>query len=63
MDNDAMRLAVQGFYAEIWNRCDKSKIPSLLHTDFTFRGSLGQTQSGHEGFASYVHFVRAAKLS
>jgi predicted ester cyclase len=60
MDADTMRLAVQSFYAEIWNQHDKSKIPSLLHTDFTFRGSLGQTQSGHEGFASYVDFVHAA---
>lgn len=55
-----MRATVQSFYADIWNRHDKSKIPDLLHEDFTFRGSLGQTRSGHDGFASYVDFVHAA---
>lgn len=33
--------------------------PVRPSADFTFRGSLGQTQSGHEGFASYVDFVHA----
>ncbi|MGH7772861.1 MAG: ester cyclase [Candidatus Binatia bacterium] len=55
-----MRAAVQSFYVDIWNRHDKSKIPLLLHSDFTFRGSLGQTRTGHDGFASYVDFVHAA---
>jgi steroid delta-isomerase-like uncharacterized protein len=51
---------VRCFYEEIWNRGNKAKIPELLHEDFIFRGSLGQTKRGHNGFAEYVEFVRDA---
>lgn len=51
---------VRRFYEEIWNRGNKAKIPELLHESFTFRGSLGQTRRGHDGFAEYVEFVRDA---
>lgn len=57
---DPIRAAVESFYADVWNRRDKSKIPMLLCPDFTFRGSLGQTRSGHDGFADYVDFIHAA---
>ena len=50
-------LVVESFYADIWNRHDKSAIPRLLCADFTFRGSLGPSKVGHEEFASYVDFV------
>ena len=52
-----MRVVIESFYADIWNRRDKSKIATLLRPDFTFRGSLGQTKVGHDGFASYLDFV------
>jgi steroid delta-isomerase-like uncharacterized protein len=54
------RAIMQAFYEEIWNKHDKSQIPALLHEDFAFRGSLGQEQHGHAGFAAYVDFVHAA---
>ena len=54
-----MRTVVESFYADIWNRRDRSKIPALLCADFTFRGSLGQVNSGHSGFASYLDFVHS----
>jgi predicted ester cyclase len=60
MGTDHIREVVESFYAEVWNRRDKSKIPALLRTDFTFRGSLGQTKTGHDGFASYLDFVHAS---
>lgn len=60
MDASHIRRVVESFYADIWNRHDKSGIPALLREDFTFRGSLGQVKTGHEGFASYVDFVHAA---
>ncbi len=55
-----IRSVVEHFYSDIWNQHDKSKIPVLLHNDFTFRGSLGQTKVGHVGFASYVDWVHSA---
>ena len=57
MSANYIRAVVEGFYAKIWNRHDKSKILELPRVDFTFRGSLGQAKTGHEGFGSYVDFV------
>ena len=48
---------VRVFYKELWDHADKSLIPNILHTDFTFRGSLGPTLVGHEQFAGYVDLV------
>jgi predicted ester cyclase len=59
MSSDETRAVVQRFYADIWNRQDKSAIPALLCHDFTFRGSLGDVKSGHSGFLSYLEHVHA----
>ena len=48
---------VRIFYKELWDHADKSLIPSLFHDDFTFRGSLGPTLVGYDGFADYVDLV------
>jgi predicted ester cyclase len=50
---------VRIFYKVLWDHADKSLIPSLFHSDFTFRGSLGPTLVGHDGFAGYVDQVTA----
>ena len=55
-----IREVVHSFYADIWNRHDKSKIPLLLSDDCTFRGSLGPTKKGHDGFASYLDCIHHA---
>jgi predicted ester cyclase len=60
MNANHIRTVVESFYADIWNRHDKSTISMLLCADFTFRGSLGQLRNGHSGFASYVDFVHQA---
>ena len=51
---------VRRFYAVLWNAHDKQAIPSVLHEDVTFRGSLGQEKRGHDGFAEYVDMVHHA---
>ena len=51
---------VESFYADIWNRHDKSAIPKLPCAYFTFRGSPGPSNVGHDEFARYVDFVHAA---
>ena len=58
--NERVAQLVERFYADIWNRHDKSAIPELLCVDFTFRGSLGPSKVGHDEFASYVDFVHDA---
>lgn len=60
MDSSHIRPVVESFYADIWDRHDKSKIPCLLCDSFTFRGSLGQARVGHDDFWSYVDFIHAA---
>ena len=54
------RDLIERYYHDLWNRFDKRLIPELLTDDFQFRGSLGQTKSGHAEFGEYVDFVRAA---
>ena len=51
---------VNRFYAEIWNEGNLNAIPEICHEEITFRGSLGDTKHGHEGFAEYVTNVRRA---
>lgn len=51
---------VKRFYRVLWDAHDKDQIPSVLHADFTFRGSLGQEKRGHAGFAEYVDKVHEA---
>ncbi len=51
---------VRKFYEVIWENHDQDAIPTVLHEDFTFRGSLGQEKRGHDGFAEYVDMVHKA---
>lgn len=57
MNDSASKTVFQKFYADVWNKHDKSFIPSLLRSDFTFRSSLGPSKTGHAEFAGYVDFV------
>ena len=56
MYKDKIRI----FYEVLWDNNDKVAIPTLLHQNFTFRGSLGQEKHGHDGFAEYVDMVHKA---
>lgn len=51
---------VRRFYEVLWDAHDKDAIPTVLHEDFTFRGSLGQEKRGHGGFADYVDMKKNA---
>ena len=51
---------VRKFYEVLWDTHDKNAIPSVLHKNFTFRGSLGQEKRGHAGFAEHVDMVHKA---
>ena len=57
MDPSSVKSVVRRFYADVWNKHDKSAIPALLQPDVTFRGSLGQRKTGHAGLAEYVDSV------
>jgi predicted ester cyclase len=48
---------VRRFYKDMWDHADVGLIPELLHSDFTFRGSLGPVLVGHSQFEDYVRWV------
>lgn len=54
------KSTVRLFYDEMWNKSDKSLIPEIFHSDFSFRGSLGPVLLGQAQFADYVDHVCAA---
>jgi steroid delta-isomerase-like uncharacterized protein len=51
---------VRRFYEVLWDAHDREAMPSILHENFTFRGSLGQEKRGHDGFVEYVDMVHRA---
>lgn len=51
---------VHRLYEAIRNQTDKEVIPSLIHPDVRFRGSLGEVQRGLDKFSGYLDFVREA---
>jgi steroid delta-isomerase-like uncharacterized protein len=55
-----VKRQVRKFYEVLWNARDKDAIPTVLHENVTFRGSLGQEKRGHEGFSQYVDMVHTA---
>jgi steroid delta-isomerase-like uncharacterized protein len=50
---------VRAFYDDLWNRWDDSLVPELLSADFAFRGSLGISTVGHDGWRLYRDTVRS----
>jgi predicted ester cyclase len=54
------KAMVRAFYKDLWDRADKSLIPTIFHEGFTFRGSLGPVLVGYDPFAGYVDQVTAA---
>ncbi len=54
------KIQVRKFYEVLWDANNKDEIASVLHENFTFRGSLGQEKKGHDGFSSYVDMVHNA---
>ena len=51
---------VKRFYTDLWEAGDVTKAPEILHQDLRFRGSLGETKTGIDGYLDYLHSVRTA---
>jgi predicted ester cyclase len=54
------RTLVERFYFEVWNQDSEAVAREILHTDFSFRGSLGPEKRGPEGFIEYLREVHTA---
>ena len=48
------------FYGSIWGNKNKYLVNLILHKDLNFKGSLGITKSGHDGFISYLDSIHKA---
>ena len=54
------KLLVRRYYEEMWNRWDFALADGLVAEGVAFRGSLGQSVEGRDGFKEYVRAVRRA---
>lgn len=50
---------IERFYRDLWNRWDDSAVDEVLAPTFRFRGSLGQTVEGRDGWRRYRDMIRA----
>ena len=57
---DENKNLIRRYYAGLWNRWDDAVVDEIIAPDIEFRGSLGITVRGRDGFRGYVARVRAA---
>jgi steroid delta-isomerase-like uncharacterized protein len=50
---------VRSFYDELWNRWDDTLVDDVLSPDFAFRGSLGTSTVGRDGWRTYRDTIRS----
>jgi predicted ester cyclase len=50
---------VHRFYDDLWNRWDDELVPAVLAPTFEFRGSLGTSTVGLDGWRGYRDAIRA----
>jgi steroid delta-isomerase-like uncharacterized protein len=50
---------VRSFYDDLWNCWDDALVDRVLSPDFEFRGSLGTSTVGHDGWRTYRDSIRA----
>ena len=58
MDAAACRDVVHRYYEELWNQWRLELVDEMLAEDVHFRGSLGTTVEGREGFRGYLLGMR-----
>ena len=57
---DENKNLIHRYYADLWNRWDDAVVDEIIAPNIQFRGSLGVTVSGRDGFRGYLAQVRAA---
>jgi len=60
MTTEKHKALVRRYYDDLWNRWDLALADEIVAEDISFRGSLGVTLRGREGFKRYVETVRSA---
>lgn len=49
---------IESFYRDLWNRWDDLAVDEVLAPSLRFRGSLGQTVEGRDGWRGYRDMIR-----
>jgi len=57
---DPRKALVRRYYVEMWNRWSFELADELIAKSITFRGSLGVSVAGREGFKEYMRTVQRA---
>jgi steroid delta-isomerase-like uncharacterized protein len=52
------KTVIRRFYEDLWNAWNLDLVDELIAPDITFRGSLGVSMKGRDGFRDYVAVVR-----
>jgi predicted ester cyclase len=60
VSGDTNKAILRRYYEELWNGWNLAIADELIDADIAFRGSLGVTVRGLEGFTRYVTLVRSA---
>jgi steroid delta-isomerase-like uncharacterized protein len=55
----AISELVRSFYDDLWNRWDETQVDDVLSPDFAFRGSLGTSTVGRDGWRTYRDMIRS----
>ncbi len=51
---------VERFYSEVWNHADEKVAREILDPALSFRGSLGPSRRGVDGFIEYMRSIHSA---
>ena len=54
------KALVSRYYEALWNRWDFALVDELIAESIIFRGSLGISVQGRQGFRDYMRTIRAA---
>ncbi len=54
------KAVIRRYYEDLWNAWNLDLVDELIAPDITFRGSLGVSVRGRDGFRGYVAVVRTA---
>ena len=60
MTTDRHKLLIETFYHVMWNQWDMVTARQILTEDLDFRGSIGLSRTGHDGFIEYMNVIRGA---
>ena len=55
-----IEILVRRFYECVWNKADELAANAVLSPQITFRGSLGTSEKGIEGFLHYMRSIHNA---